>query len=79
MLKGEGGCCYGKIDSIHHRHWEAISGTAAVLELKQKASIHHPLWVVVVYKVGLPINVSLTSGFIAEYGDVSKVIASCLV
>ena len=45
-----------KTDSIHHHHPEAISGTATVLELRQKASIHHPLWVVVVYKIGLPKN-----------------------
>jgi len=43
----------GKSDSTHHL-LEATSGTAAVLELRQKSPIHHPLWVVVVYKIGLP-------------------------
>jgi len=45
----------GKIDSKHHHHLEAISETATVLELKQQASTHHPLWVVVVVcRIGLP-------------------------
>jgi len=52
------GDSFGRIDSIHHNHPEAISGTATVLELRQKASTHHPLWVVVVvYRIGLPIVV----------------------
>ena len=46
-----------KIDSIQHHHLETISGTATVLELRQRASTHHPLWVAVVYRIGLPIKV----------------------
>ena len=47
---------YGKSDSIHHHLLEVISETANVLELRQTASIHHPLWMVVVYGIGLPNN-----------------------
>ena len=51
-------CLYSMIrkgDSIHHHLLEAISETAAALELRQVSSAHHPLWVVVVvYRIGLP-------------------------
>ena len=49
----------GRKDSIHHHLLEAVSETADVLELRQKASRHHPPWVVlvlvvVVYQIALP-------------------------
>ena len=43
----------GKRDSIHHHFLEAISETACA-RIETKASIHQPLWVVVVYKIGFP-------------------------
>ena len=49
-------CSIGKRDSIHHHLLEAISETAIVLESRQAASIHHPLWVAVVHRIGLPID-----------------------
>jgi hypothetical protein len=46
-----------KRDSVCHHRLETISETAAVLELEQKASTHHPLWVVVVvYKIVFPVE-----------------------
>ena len=46
----------GNIDSIHHHLLEVIFETATVPELMQEASMHHPLWVVVVvvYRIGFP-------------------------
>jgi len=45
----------GRGDSVHHHHHlEAISETATVLESRQKASAHHPLWVAAVYQIVLP-------------------------
>ena len=46
-------CTSGKTYSIHHHHLKGNLETATVPELRQKASIHHPLWVVV-YRIGLP-------------------------
>ena len=48
----------GKRGSIHQHLLEAISETTIVLELRQVASIHHPLWVAVVYRIGLSNNIS---------------------
>ena len=48
----------GKGDSIHHHLLEVIFETATAPELKTNASVHHPLWVVVVvvvvYRIGFP-------------------------
>ena len=47
-------CPHGKTDSMQRHLLEAMSETADVLELRQKASVHLPVWEVVVYGIGLP-------------------------
>ena len=44
---------------MHHHLLEVTFETATMLELRQKASIHHPLWVVVVYRIGLPNTINI--------------------
>jgi len=54
---------------FQHHHLEATSGTATVLELRQTKKLYtHPLWVVVVYRIGLPINGSrmLTEALLSD-------------
>ena len=38
----------------HHLHLKGNFGDCDCTRIEAKASIHHPLWVVVVYRIGLP-------------------------